>query len=68
MMIHPCRWDHNLPEAQYDQIAQVVIQSRLIKTGKASKYSTEWQILEQRGSFFGLDTCNHVEFCHLNKY
>ena len=40
MMIHPCRWDHNLPEAQYDQIAQVVIQSRLIKTGKASKYSS----------------------------
>ena len=40
MMIHPFHWDHNLPAAQSDQISQVVIQSRLIKTGKASKYST----------------------------
>ena len=34
IMIHPCCWDHNLPAAQSDQIAQVVIQSLLIKTGK----------------------------------
>ena len=27
MMIHTCRWNHNLPAAQSDKIAQVVIQS-----------------------------------------
>ena len=68
MMIHLCRWEHNIPAAQSDQIVQVVIQSRLIKTGKASKYSTEWQMLEQRRSFAVLDTCNHVEFRHFEKY
>ena len=41
MIIRPCRLEHNIPSAQSDQIAQVVIQSRLIKTCKASKYSTE---------------------------
>ena len=68
MMIHPFHWDHNLPAAQSDQIAQVIIQSLLVKTGKSSKYSAEWQMLEQQGSFVGLYTCNHVEFGHFNKY
>ena len=68
MMIHPCLWKHNIPAAQSDKIAQVFKQSLLIKTGKASKYSTEWQMLEQRGSIAGFDTCNHVEFRHFNKY
>ena len=68
MMIHTCRWDHNLPAAQSDQISQVVIQSRMIKTGKASKYSTKWKRLEQRGSFSGLNTCNNVEFGNFDKY
>ena len=27
MMIHPCRWDYNIPYDQSDQIAQAVIQS-----------------------------------------
>ena len=25
-------------------------------------------MLEQRGTFSGLDTCNHVEFGHFDKY
>ena len=62
MMIHTCRWEHNLPCIQPDQIAQVVVQSRTIRRGKASTYSNEWQMFAQNGSFGGLDTCNHVEF------
>ena len=46
MMIHHCLWEHNFPEDQSDKIAQVVIQSRLIKIGKASKHLTEWKMLE----------------------
>ena len=42
MMIHPCYCEQNLPAAQYDQITQAVILSRLIKTGKESKFSTKW--------------------------
>ena len=68
IMIHPCRWKHSLPCNQSDQIAQVIVQSRTVKRAKASAYSTEWQMYEQKGCFSGLDTCNHVEFgrfdCH----
>ena len=56
IMIHPCRWKHNLPCEQLDQIAQVVVQSQTIKRAKASVYSTEWQMFKQRGCFGGLDT------------
>ena len=66
--IHTCRWSHNLPCNQPDQIAQIVTQSRTVKRGKASAYSTEWQMFEQRGCFSGLDTCNHVEFGRFDKH
>ena len=66
--IHSCRWKHNLPCDQPDQIAQVVTQSRTIKRGRASAYSTEWQMYEQRGTFSGLDTCNHVEFGKFDRH
>jgi predicted GIY-YIG superfamily endonuclease len=62
IMIHTCRWKHHLPCEQSDQIAQIVVQSRTVKRAKASAYSSEWQMFEQRGCFGGLDTCNHVEF------
>ena len=68
MMIHTCRWEHNLPAADSDQVAQVVTQCRVVKTGKASKFSTEWQMMEQHGSFQGLHTCNHIEFGNFDKY
>ena len=42
MMIHVCRWKHHLPSDQPYQILQVVSQSRTIRKGKASLYSTEW--------------------------
>ena len=68
MMIHTCRWEHNLAEEQSDHIDQVVTQSRIIKFGKKTAYSNEWQMMEQGGSFSGLDTCNHVEFGRFDKY
>jgi hypothetical protein len=68
IMIHPCRWEHSLPCEQSDQVAQVVVQSRTVRRGKASAYSTEWQMFEQRGNFGGLDTCNHTEFGNFEKY
>ena len=68
MMLHTCCWEHTLPCNQSDQIAQVVVQSRTIRRGKASAYSNEWQMFEQRGSFSGLDTCNHVEFGRFDSY
>ena len=67
-MIHTCRWKHALPCNQPDQIAQVVTQSRTVKKTKASSYSTEWQMFEQRGYFSGLDTCNHTEFGHFDRH
>ena len=67
-MIHTCRWKHALPCNQPDQIAQVVIQSRTVKKTRASSYSTEWQMFEQRGYFSGLDTCNHTEFGRFDKH
>ena len=41
MMIHTCRWEHNLAAEQSDQIAQVVTQSRIIKFGKKATFSNE---------------------------
>ena len=61
-MIHTCRSKHYLPCYQPDQIAQVVVESRTVRRRKASAYSNEWQIFEQRGSFGGINTCNHVEY------
>jgi hypothetical protein len=68
MMIHPCRWEHHLPANQSDQVAPLVIQSRVVRGAKAKKYSDEWQMMEQRGTFTGLETCNHVEFGRFDKY
>ena len=68
IMIHTYSWVYNLAAYQSDQIAQVVTQSRSIKFGKKATYSNEWQIMEQCGSFAGLDTCTHVEFGRFEKY
>ena len=60
--------EHNLAAEQSDQIAQVVTQSGIIKFGKKATFSNEWQMMEQRGSFVGVDTCNHVEFGRFDRY
>ena len=53
-MIHLCQWKHNIPCGQSDWVGQIVLQSRTIRTGKASTYSNEWKMFEQRGTFEGI--------------
>ena len=62
MMIHAWRWKHHLPSDKHDQIYQVVTQIITTRKGKASLYSTEWQMIEQYDSFGGLGTYNNAEF------
>ena len=57
LMIHTCRWKHNLPSKNPDQLCQAVIQPRLLKPMKASKYSFGYQMFQQTGTFSGIDTC-----------
>jgi hypothetical protein len=61
-MIHPCRWQHNLSSKQPDQLCQAVIQPRIIKPIKASKYSIGFQMFQQSGSFNGIDTCSATSY------
>ena len=42
MMIHPCYWECHLPANQSDQVASLVIKSRVVRGSKAKKYSDEW--------------------------
>ena len=66
-MIHAYHWKHHLPSDQPDQIQPVVNQIRTVRKWKAGLNSTECKIIEQYGSFGGLDTCNYVEFSHSGK-
>ena len=61
-MIHPCRWQHNLPARRPDQLCQAVIQPRIIRPMKASKYSTSFQMFQQTGTFNGIDTCSATSY------
>ena len=64
MYIHPPRSPHfhSLSSKQGDQLCQVVLKTRTISPIKASKYSTTYQMHEQRGFFQGIDTCNVTNF------
>ena len=62
LMVHPCRWKHNLPARRPDQLTQVVMQPRILKPIKASKYSTTYQIFSQTGTFNGIDTCSATSY------
>ena len=56
MLIHAFRWNHHVPSNQPDQKFQVLTQSRTVRKGKTSLYSTEWQTTEHHGSFGDLYT------------
>ena len=60
--IHTCRWQHNLSAKKPDQLCQVVMQPRILKPVQASKYSTSFRMLNQQGTFNGIDTCNAVTY------
>lgn len=68
LMIHTCRWIHNLPARKSDQLCQAVVNPRIIKPIQRQKYSTSFQMFEQRGNFNGLDTCSHASFGHFDFY
>lgn len=61
-MVHPCRWKHNLPARKPDQLCQAVMQPRVLRPMKASKYSTSFQMFHQSGTFNGIDTCSATNY------
>ena len=60
--IHTCSWQHNLSSKYPDQLCQAVVNPRLLKPVKASKYSNSFQLFHQTGSFNGIDTCTATSF------
>ena len=61
--IHPPRQPHHvIPSKSGDQLCHAVMNPRLIKPMKASKYCNTYQMHEQRGSFQGIDTCTMTTF------
>ena len=61
--IHPPRQsNHILPCKYSDQICHAVIKPRTITQMKAQKYSNCFQMMEQRGNFNGIDTCNVTQY------
>jgi len=62
LYIHPCRWKHNLCSKCPDQLCQAVVNPRLLKPVKASKFSNTFQLFHQTGSFNGIDTCTATSF------
>ena len=62
LFVHPCSWQHNLPSRRPDQLCQAVLQPRILKPVKASKYSTSFQMFHQSGTFNGIDTCSTANF------
>ena len=65
-MIHSCRWKHNLTAKRSDQLTQAVIQPRILRPLKASKYSISFQMFHQTGTFNDIDTCSHTSFGNFN--
>ena len=52
MKVFPYHWEHDLPPEKLDQLSQSYVESRIVKTVKNSTYSTEFQMMKQRGLFF----------------
>ena len=62
-MIHTCRQpNHIIPALRPDQLAPCVNRPRTVKPVKKSKFSTTYQMHEQKGSFNGIDTCSVTLF------
>ena len=65
-MIRTCNWKHNLLAKRPDKVCQAVVNPRLLKPVKASKYSTTFQLFQQTGSFNGIDTCSATSYDNFN--
>ena len=67
MMIHPPRLPkHILPSKHADQLAHAVIQCRTIKPMRKTKYSTQFELFEQKGTFNGIDTFGLSDFQNMS--
>ena len=63
LSIHVPRIQKNtLPSKYSDKLAHAVLQYRTIEPVKATQYSTQFQMNEQRGSFTGIDTFTLSEY------
>ena len=62
LFVHPCRWKHTLPARKADQLSQVVVQPRILKPVKASKYTNTYTMFRQMGNFNGIDTCSATSY------
>jgi hypothetical protein len=61
--VHPPRQPNHIFPCKYaDQICHAVIKPRTITQMKAQKYSNCFQMMEQRGNFNGIDTCNVTQY------
>jgi hypothetical protein len=62
-MIHSPRLPkHILPSVYSDQLCHAVIHCRTIKPMKRTKYSTQFELFEQKGTFNGIDTFGLTDF------
>ena len=63
MMVHTPRLPkHILPSKYSDQLAHCVIHCRTVKPMKSTKYSTQFQLFKQKGTFNGIDTFGITDF------
>jgi hypothetical protein len=63
MMIHcPRLPKHILPSVHPDQLCHAVIHCRTIKPMRRTKYSTQIELYEQKGTFNGIDTFGLTDF------
>ena len=63
MMIHTPRLPkHILPSKYSDQLAHAVIQCRTVKPMRKTKYSTQFELFEQKGTFNGIDTFGLTDY------
>ena len=63
MTIHTPRLpQHILPSSHSDQLCHAVIQCRTIKPMRRTKYSTQFELYEQKGTFNGIDTFGLTDF------
>ena len=62
-MIHTPRLPkHILPSKYSDQLAHAVIQCRTVKPMRKTKYSTQFELFEQKGTFNGIDTFGLTDY------
>ena len=57
-MVHTCLWKQKIPGKKLTNFSKAIIQPRLLKPVKASKYSIGFRMFYQTGTFNGIYTCS----------